>query len=190
MLTANKFNGIISHIIIVNRLTMSEVQEFNELLKKINSDADAKERFWLKYYSLLKVHVKLKYGNFPDWEDIVHDVVNKIISTDWTGYPNVDSPVSWLYTLADNHAKDVLKKANHICEFNENLYPDFNIEYIDMRNDVRDAMKHLKRETQYILYAYYWLGKELYTIAKEIGKSYVSVRVTILRARKLLKKYL
>lgn len=190
MLTAKKFNVIILHIIIIYRLAMTEVQEFNELLKKINNDADAKERFWLKYYSLLKVHVKLKYGDYPDWEDIVHDVVNKIISTDWTGYPYVNSPICWLYKIADNYAKDVFKKTNRICEFNENSYNDFNIEYIDIRTDVRDAMRHLNRQTQYILYAYYWLGKELYTIAKEIGKSYVCVRVTIARARKLLKKYL
>ena len=190
MLTDKKFNAIIFYIIVFNRRAMTEVQEFNELLRKINSDAEAKEIFWLKYYSLLKSHVKLKYGDFPDWEDIVHDVVNKIISTDWTGYPYIDSPVSWLYTIADNHAKDVFKKVNRICDFKEETYSDFNIEYIAIRNDVRNAMRHLKRETQYILYAYYWLGKELYTIAKEIGKSYVSVRVTILRARKLLKKYL
>ena len=169
---------------------MTDVQEFNELLKKINIDADAKERFWLKYYSLLKVHVKLKYGDFPDWEDIVHDVVNKIMSTDWTSYPYIDRPVSWLYRIADNHAKDVFKKSNRVCEFNEETYSEFSIEYIDMRNDIRNAMRHLRRDTQYILYAYYWLGKELYTIAKEIGKSYVSVRVTVLRARQLLKKYL
>lgn len=169
---------------------MTEVQEFNELLKKVNIDADARERFWLKYYSLLKVHVKLKYSDFSDWEDIVHDVVNKIISTDWTGYPYVESPTHWLYTIADNHAKDLFKKANRICEFEESTYLNFNIEDVDMRNDVRDAIRHLKRETQYILFAHYWLGKELYTIAQEIGKSYVSVRVTVLRARRLLKKYL
>lgn len=169
---------------------MTEVQEFNELLKKINIDADANERFWFKYYSLLKAHVKLKYGDFSDWEDIVHDVVNKIISTDWTDYPYVDRPVSWLYTIADNHAKDVLKKANRICKLSEDTYSGFNLGNIDMRNDVRNAMKHLKRETQYILYAYYWLGKDLYTISQEIGKSYVNVRVTVLRARRILKKYL
>lgn len=169
---------------------MTDVQEFNELLKKINKDAEAREIFWLKYYSLLKMHVKLKYGDFPDWEDIVHDVVNKIISTDWTSYPYVKSPAAWLYTIADNHAKDVFKKANRVCSLNEDTYADFSIECIEMQSNVREAIKHLKRETQYILYAYYWLGKELYTIAEEIGKPYVSVRVTATRARQILKKYL
>ena len=169
---------------------MTDVQEFNELLKKINKDSGAKERFWLKYYSLLKLHVKLKYGDFPDWEDIVHDVVNKIISTDWTSYPYIDRPVSWLYTIADNHAKDVFKKANRICELSEDTYSAFNIEYVDMRNDMRNALKHLDRETQYLIYSFYWHGKELYTIADEMGISYINVRVKISRARKLLEKYL
>lgn len=169
---------------------MTEVQEFNDLLKKINIDADAKEKFWLKYYSMLKMHVKLKYGDFSDWEDIVHDVVNKIISTDWTCYPYIDRPIAWLYTIADNHAKDVFKKANRICNFDEDAYSAFSIEYVDMRNDVRNALKHLDGETQYIIYSYYWLGKELYAIADEMGISYTNIRVKISRARKLLEKYL
>lgn len=171
---------------------MTKVKEFNELLRKIKYDAEAKETFCFKYYGLLKNHVRLKYRNYCDWEDIVHDVINKIISTDWTDYPYIDNPVSWLYTVADNHAYDLFKKSNRIYELNENLYAysDFNIEYVDIRNDVREAIKHLKPQTQYIIYAHYWLGKELYAIADEVGKSYTSVRVIIFRARILLKKYL
>ena len=169
---------------------MTEVQEFNESLRKIKYDPDEREKFWFKYYNLLKTHVFLKYGSFPDWEDIVHDVVNKIISTDWTSYPEIESPTSWLYTIADNHAKDIFKKSNRICEFDEKTYSNFTIEAVDMRNDVRNAIRHLKRDKQYIIYAYFWLGKELYTIAKEMRKSYVSVRVAAIRARNLLKKFL
>lgn len=168
---------------------MTEVQEFNELLRKLNNDADASDRFWFKYYNMLKTHVKMKFGNYPDWEDIVQDIVNKIMSTDWTGYPYVDKPANWLYTIADNHAKDVLKKTNRVCEFKDTFYADFNIDYIDMRNDVRDAMKRLDLQTQYILYSHYWLGKELYVIADEMGISYGNVRVKISRARKQLKKF-
>ena len=169
---------------------MTEVQEFNDSLRKIKYDTNEREKFWFKYYNLLKTHVLLKYGKFPDWEDIVHDVVNKIISTDWTDYPQIESPISWLYKVADNHAKDIFKKLNRICEFDDKTYSNFTIESVDMRNDVRNAIMHLKRDKQYIIYAYFWLGKELYTIAKEMNKSYVSVRVAALRARNLLKKFL
>ena len=169
---------------------MTEVREFNILLRKIKYDMEARQQFCCKYYNLLKTHVYSKYGKFNDWEDIVQDVINKLISTDWTNYPHVDSPVSWLYTIADNHAKDLFKRTNRICEFNENLYPDFNIEYIDIRSDIRDAMKHLKSDEQYILYNHYWLGKELYVIAGETGDSYTNVRAKISKARKLLKKFL
>ena len=169
---------------------MTEAQEFNISLRKIKYDRIEREKFWFKYYNLLKTHVLLKYGKFSDWEDIVHDVVNKIISTDWTNYPEIESPTSWLYAVADNHAKDVFKKSNRICEFDEKTYSNFTIEAVDMRNDVRNAIKHLKRDNQYIIYAYFWLGKELFTIAKEMNKSYVSVRVAAIRARNLLKKFL
>ena len=169
---------------------MTEAQEFNVSLRKIKYDREEREKFWFKYYNLLKTHVFLKYGKFSDWEDIVHDVVNKIISTDWTNYPEIESPTSWLYTVADNHAKDIFKKSNRICEFDEKTYSSFTIEAVDMRNDVRNAIMHLKRDNQYIIYAHFWLGKELYTIAKEMRKSYVSVRVAALRARNLLKKFL
>ena len=169
---------------------MTEAKEFNISLRKIKYDRDEREKFWFKYYNLLKTHVFLKYGKFSDWEDIVHDVVNKIISTDWTDYQYIESPISWLYTVADNHAKDIFKKSNRICVFDEKTYSNFSIEAVDMRNDVRNAMKHLKRDNQYIIYAYYWLGQELYTIAKEMNKSYIAVRAAIRRARNLLKKFL
>ena len=169
---------------------MNEVQEFNKLLRKIKYDAQARELFCFRYYSLLKIHVFYKYGDYSDWEDVVHDVIKKLIDTDWTDYPFIESPTYWLFTVADNHAKDEFKKSNRICEFSENRYSGFNIEFVEMRNDVRDAMKHLKRDMQYILYAHYWLGKELYTIADDMGKSYASVRVNASRARNLLKKYL
>lgn len=169
---------------------MNEAQKFNRLLKKIKYDNDAREEFFFLYYNKLRSHIFHKYGSFPDWEDIVHDVINKLIETDWSQYQFVENPISWLYTVADNHAKDLFKKFNRISEFNEDKFSEFNIDKIDMREDLRDAMKHLKVEHQYILFAQFWQGKKLYTIAAEMGKSYVSVRVNSSRARRLLKKYL
>ena len=169
---------------------MTEDKEFNQLLRKTKYEAEARQIFCYKYYSLLKKHIFSKYGKFSDWEDIVHDVINKLFETDWTNYPYIKRPVSWLYTVADNYAKDTLKKANRIYELSDNIYTNFNIDTLDIRSDVRDAMRHLNVEEQYIIYAHYWLRKELYTIAKEINKTYVSVRVAIFRARKILKKYL
>lgn len=169
---------------------MTEVQEFNRLLRKIKYDQEAREVFCFKYYSRLKLHVFIKYGDYADWEDVVHDVIKKLIDTDWTDYPHIDNPVNWLFKIADNHAKDLFKITNRICEFNETLYFDFNINQVEMACDVRDAIKNLKRDEQYILYAHYWLGKELYTIADEMGITYANVRVKISRARKFLKKFL
>lgn len=169
---------------------MTESKEFNKLLKTIKFDKKSQEIFCFKYYNKLKMHVFAKYGSFSDWEDIVHDVIKKIFNTDWTNYPYVDKPINWLYAIADNHAKDLLRSTNRICEFNESSYYDFNIDYINLRSDVRNALKQLDVELQYIIYSYYWLGKELYSIADEIGISYTNARVKISRARKLLKKYL
>lgn len=169
---------------------MTGVQEFNETLRKIKYDADSREKFCFKYYNLLKIHVSLKYGDFPDWEDVVHDVIKKLIEVDWTNYPYIEKPVAWLYTIADNIAKDRFKKSNRICGFNDNTYSTFSIETVDMRNDVREAMKHLNRKEQYILYGYYWLGKELFVIAEEVNMKYSAVRATVSRARKALKKFL
>lgn len=169
---------------------MIGVHKFNILLRKLKYDGNARQIFFDEYYNRLQLHVRLKYSGYEDWQDIAHDIVTKLIETDWTDYPYIESPVYWLYTIADNHIKDVFKKTNRICEFNEYNYSDFNIDYIEMRYDVRNAMEKLSREEQYILYAYNWLGKELYVIADELGKSYSSVRVAIKRARDKIKKYL
>ena len=167
---------------------MTEDQEFNESLRKIKYDRDEREKFWFKYYNKLKLHVLLKYGTFSDWEDIVHDVVSKLISNDWTDYPYIENPTAWLYKVADNHAKDIFKKTNRICEFDEQTYSNFSIEAVELRNDIRNAIKQLKRDKQYIIYAHYWLGKELYTIAEEMNKSYGSVRAEAKRAKDILEK--
>ena len=172
---------------------MIKVREFNVLLRKIKYDNDAKQKFCCEYYSLLRMHVLSKYGDYPDWEDIVHDVINKLIDTDWTGYPYINNPPCWLFTIADNHAKDLFKRTNRICEFNETIYYDysnFDINQVEIRSDIRSAMQHLKPDDQYILYSYHWLGKELYNIAKEMNISYTSARVKIYRARKALEKFL
>ena len=169
---------------------MTEVQEFNVLLRKIKYDKEARQKFFCKYYNRLHMHGRLKYGKFSDWQDVVHDVVTKLIETDWTDYQYIENPTAWLFTVADNRAKDFFKKSNRILEFNEYHYSDFNIEDVELSNDVRNAMKHLTRDEQYVLYAYYWLGKEQYIIAKEMGKTYGSVRTQIKRSRDKLKKYL
>lgn len=169
---------------------MTEVQEFNDLLRKIKYDNDARQKFFCKYYSRLHIHGSLKYGNFSDWQDIVHDVVTKLIATDWSNYEYIECPTAWLFTVADNHAKDLFKQANRILEFNEYHYSDFNIEDVELSNDVKNAMKNLTRDEQYVLYAFYWLGKEQYIIAEEIGKTYGSVRTQIKRARDKLKNFL
>ena len=121
---------ILYSILNYNWRNMITGHEFNVLLRKIKYDEDARQKFCFEYYNLLKMHVRSKYGKFQDWEDIVQDVVNKILSTDWTNYPHIDNPTQWLYTIADNHAKDLFKKTNRICEFDENLYPNFNIECV------------------------------------------------------------
>ena len=175
------------------RRDMTKVREFNVLLRKIKYDNDAKQKFCCEYYSLLRMHVLSNYGDYSDWEDIVHDVINKLIDTDWTDYPYVKNPIYWLYTIADNHAKDLFKKTNRICEFNETTcctYSDFDINQVELRSDIRNAMQRLKPDEQYILYSYHWLGKKLYVIAKEMNISYTSARVKIHRARKALEKYL
>ena len=169
---------------------MTETQEFNDLLRKIKYDADAREKFCFRYYNLLKMHVFFKYGAFPDWEDVVHDTISKLIAADWTSQAYIKRPLSWLYTVADNIAKDMFKKSSRLSELDERTYSNFSIDFVIIREDLREAIKHLKRDTQYILYAHYWLGKELYSIAQEMHRTYVSVRVEAHRARKILLKYL
>lgn len=169
---------------------MVGVQEFNELLRKIKYDEQAREVFCFEYYNLLKKHVSSKFGDFIDSEDVVQDVIEKLIQTDWTEYDYIHSPVSWLYSIVDNRAKDLFKKFNRILEFKEESFAEFNPDSIEMRSDVLDAINKLSSDMQYVLYHQFWMREHLKTIAENMGKTYGAVRALSSRARKKLKKIL
>ena len=166
---------------------MKTAKTFNELLRKLNCDPVARERFFDEYYDNIRAHAYCKYGEYSDWEDIVQDVVRKLLETDWTSYSFVKYPATWLNTIADNRAKDLFRRSNRVLISDSEFLDGFDINNTLMEIDIREELKQIPKNTQYIIYAQY---KEVYSyleISEQLGESYSNVRVKAHRALKNLK---
>ena len=168
---------------------MITAKEFNSLLKKIKYDDGARTKFLNYYYVKLKFHLKTYIGSYSDWEDVLHDVIEKLISTDWGGYPYIEHPISWLFRMSDNCARDMIRREKFTCELPEFMPDKFNIDESLVHGELRAAMKKcLPPEEQYIFYLYLWGGYSLKEIAEILGVSYAGIRTKVSRAYKILKE--
>ena len=186
MLTLTIINDIIIYIKF-RQTQMISARTFNILLRKLNSDPRARELFFNEYYSIIKAHAYWQFGKYNDWEDIAHDVVSKILETDWSSYSYVQFPASWLCAVVDNHAKDTFKRSNRIVSVAEFFIEDFNIDDTIMSLRVRNELKKFSKDIQYIIYAHFWEGYTYQEISRKLGISAVNVRVKAFRALKILK---
>lgn len=168
-------------------LQMIDAKIFNELLKKIYYDPEARELFFKNYYELIKSRVKWKLGNRSEWEDVAHDVVRKLLETDWTDYPYVNFPVGWLNAIADNSAKDLFRQTNKIVQIIEDSAEEFNLNTALVEMELKEKLGKFPKDVQYIIHAHFIEGYTYLEISKILGISHENVRVKASRTLKKLK---
>lgn len=166
---------------------MKDIKTFNEQLRKLNSDSAVRTQFFNEHYGEIKAHTFWKFGKFNDWEDLAHDVVRKLIETDWSNYPYIEFPASWLNSVIDNYAYDVLRHNSRVYSMDTFALEAFSLDETIMDSNVRDALKKLSKDIQYIIYAHYWEGYTYIEIANQLGLTPVNVRVKAFRAQQILK---
>ena len=163
-------------------------QKFNKLLRKIKYDKQALSEIYDEYYLKIKVHIQRRFGQLVNAEDMAHDVFLKLMSFDREEY--IDYPTSWIYTVADNMIKDVLRVTQKDEELTETVASPFNVDKVILSMDIKNALAHLDEVSKKIIYLHFWEGYSLKEIAHELQISYANVRAKASRAYKTLKKYL
>lgn len=163
-----------------------DAHKFNRQLKKMTTDRRALESIYEEYYLPMKAHVQRRFGSLVNAEDIAQDVFLKLLSCG--DQPYIEYPASWLYTMADNRAKDVLRATHRETQLPEVLAASFDPDKTIVNAEMRRALCVLEEDARYILYLHYWEGYSLKEIAQETGMSYTNVRAKVSRAyQKLIK---
>ena len=165
-----------------------DAHTFNRQLNRLASDKRALEALYAEYALPMKAHLLRRFGSLVSAEDVTQDVFVKLLSL--RDPPRVEYPASWLYTLADNRAKDILRATHPEAALEEGLAAPFDLDRTIVNAQTRRALEALDEDVRRILYLHFWEGYSLKEIAAESGMSYANVRVKVSRAYRKLKEIL
>ncbi len=126
--------------------------------------------------------------NSADAEDVVQDTFLKLYTGN-VGFPTDDETKAWLFRVAANRCKDLLR--SHWYKFSEPLTDDIQAPETDSGDgEVFAALSKLAPKTRTIIYMYYYEGYSVKEIAELIGDSETAVTSQLWRGRKRLKELL
>ena len=126
--------------------------------------------------------------NAADAEDVVQDTFLKLYTGN-VGFPTDDETKAWLFRVAANRCKDLLR--SHWYKFSEPLTDDLQMPEADEDSGVvLTALSKLAPKTRTIIYMYYYEGYSAKEIAELIGDSETAVTSQLWRGRKRLKELL
>lgn len=157
-------------------------------MKTIKYDSKAISSIYEEYYPKIKTHVQRRFGKLVSAEDISQEVFLKLLSLEIKEY--IRYPTAWLFMIADNKAKDVLRSTHDEIQLSVLLRSPFNLDDTIMSADMKSAVRHLDLISQQIIYLHIWEGYTLKEIAQDLGLGYANVRAKASRAMKALRKYL
>ena len=165
-----------------------DAKKFNRLMKTIKYDSKAFSEIYEEYYPKIKIHVQRRFGRLVCAEDISQEVFLKLLSLDVKEY--VEYPTAWVYALADNKVKDILRATHDEIALSDLCTASFDLDDTILSVDIKSALLHLDEMSQQILYLHIWEGYSYKEIALELNLGYANVRVKASRALKTLKKHL
>lgn len=165
------------------------VLKFNLLLSKVHVDKQAAEQIYKEFFPIIVLRLRGKFGNLICAEDIAQDVFLSLIASPQTNY--ISHPTAWLFTTAENRAKDFLKKHREEYTLDDKIYAcPYTVDNSLLDIDLQKAFSKLDETSQKILYLYYWEGYDFYEIAKMLSLKPGNVRTKASRAYKILKSLL
>lgn len=162
--------------------------QFNRLMKTIKYNSKALEEIYEEYYLKIKAHLVRRFGRLVSAEDVSQDVFVKLLTIE--KQEEIKYPTAWLYMLADNKVKDILRSTHNEIELSEVFAAPFSLEDTIVSTDIKNALLNLDNVSQQIIYLHIWEGYTFKEIAQELKLGYANVRTKASRAIKVLKKYL
>jgi RNA polymerase sigma-70 factor (ECF subfamily) len=159
-----------------------------------------KEQEILSHESFIRRVAKCKLGyNYHDWvDDVVQDILYKIIKHPEKYNPSMGSFESWLSIVTRNYCYDLMKKKDNkfankvqLEEVSSGLEndPPFKEDH-QLKNALNHALAKLDRRDQKILELKYFFHSSGKQIAEKLSIPSDQVSVYLMRAKKRLKKLL
>lgn len=154
-------------------------KKFNKLLKEVKCNLRAFTELYTYYFPKVVFFITNKYRDTQLGEDVAQDLFIKLFDIQ---YEYINNPLAWLYTLADNAAKNMLKKKSR-----EELVPNFDaVEYKMAANQEESDQiifgKYFKRlekldfQSRDIVLKHVFENYSFKDIANETGLKYEAVR--------------
>ena len=168
-------------------------ETFNKYLKQIRNSERAFREIYEYYLPKIKYHVKAKYGNGVDFEDVAHDVFTKLIRL--ADPPEVENPTAWIYRICDNAANDQLAAKRGEVPLDEKIgvSPPASVVTIsaaESESDYFSLVNKLPEDDAEIVILVTWEGYNLKEAADILGLTHGAARQKYSRALKKLKAIL
>lgn len=160
-------------------------------INQLNSRQDLEDLFkWLNVPLYKYVYIRCGY-NRELAEDITQDIFVKAWEKRNTFHPSKSTLKNWIYIIARNHIIDTYRKKKiSVKSFDEDIYVkdlDISIEDDGAVSNILRNLDRLKEKEKEVIILRYVQDLDIEDIAKILGKSKNTTKVTIHRAIKKLK---
>lgn len=154
-----------------------------------NGDDAAIEAFVRKYYPVLLRYCHFHIKNQADAEDAVQEVFTRFFFT-LSAYRHYGKVQNYLYVIAANLCRDSYRKPEALPVDELPEHPVEEIEPVNLRLDVREALAKLPPELREVTILFFFQEVKQTEIAKILGIGLPLVKYRIKRAKELLAVYL
>lgn len=95
-------------------------------MKTIKYDSKAISEVYEEYYPKIKAHVQRRFGKLVCAEDISQEVFLKLLSLETKEF--IEYPTAWLFMIADNKVKDILRSSHDKIQLSELFTASFDLD--------------------------------------------------------------
>lgn len=163
-------------------------REFNICLQRIKKSVKAFNRLYKYYFPKIVIHIYMIYKNEDLSQDVAQDFFMKLMEMEEFKY--IDFPNSWVYTVAENIAKNIIaKEKKNLQEPIDNLQISINDTYsYQLYGDYWEKLNMLDEQTRTIIVMKIFEKYRYKEIANVMKLNVDTVRQKYCRGIKKLKK--
>lgn len=161
-------------------------KRFNDILKNLKTNETLFTELYEYYYPKIRIHVYRKFRNRTLSEDTAQDFFVKIFETELE--QPVEFPTAWVYTVADNIAKNTIAKTSR--EFLTDDAPKAPLDEYEneLYGDCADLLRQLDADSRELVILHIFEGYSLKELAPLIGIQYPALRQRYNRIIKNLRR--
>ena len=161
--------------------------DFLLLHRMRNGDDQAIEDFVRKYYPMILRYCHLHIQDTGYAEDLTQETFVRFFRT-LHQYQHYGKVVNYLYVIAGNLCRDYHRKQEEIPVEELPEQPVYQMEALDLRMDVHQALEQLSPELREVTILYFFQELKQKEIARILGIGLPLVKYRIRRAKELLEQ--